>query len=141
MTDIAVVVAQVMVLHPDEAEIYSAICASAVTKGQALYLNSSGKVAPADANDSGLQQVVGIALKAGAADETISMLIRGYCAGYTLTNQSFDDGIYLSDTGSGVIADSNGTLTVPIGRIGAITELGSLTKMIKFDIRYGADWA
>lgn len=139
MTNISVTVAQVMVLHKDEAEIYSAICASTVTKGQPLYLNSSGKVAPADANDSGLQQVVGIALKAGAAEAVISMLVRGYCAGFSLGSQSFDDGIYLSDD-VGRIADSNGTLTVPIGRVGAITEVGGIDKVIKFDIRYGADW-
>jgi len=141
MTDIALTAAQIAAVHPEEAEIYSFIAGEAITKGQLVYMDSAGKVQVADANDSGHQQAIGIAMDAApAALETLSVLKRGAVAGFTLTNQAFDDGIYLSDT-AGVAADSNGTLTVPIGRITSIPEVGGITKVIYFDFRWRADHA
>jgi len=142
MADIALTAAQIAPVHPLQAIVYSGIAASAITKGQPLYqVVATGKMAAADANAANLQQVRGIALNAASAGDTVDYLQTGHMYGYTLTSQSFDDPIFLSDT-AGSLADAAGTLEVPVGVVVALPQGdGSLTKVILFDIRIGADWA
>jgi len=138
MADIALTAAQISRVFPDHDIVLSATLAAAVTAGQALYQVTTGKYGVADANAANLQQVRGVALQAGAAGQVIPMLRVGAVAGFTLTAQSHDDPIFLSDT-AGAFADAAGTLEVPVGVIITMPD-GSDTKVIYFDIRYGADW-
>ena len=95
--------------------------------------------AVADANAANLQQCRGIALNAAGAGEPVDVLKRGHVYGYTLTNQSHDDPIFLSDT-AGALADAAGTLEVPVGLVAPMADK-DLTKVLYVDARWGADWA
>jgi len=116
MADIAVTAAQVAALFPDRAEITTLIAAATITAGQAVYQNTDGKAAVADANASGAQQFRGIALNGGGAGQAIDVLIRGHVAGFTVSGMNGDAIAYLSDT-AGALGTTNGTMTVNCGRV------------------------
>ena len=139
MADLTVTAAQVGPVDPMKAEIYSFIAASTVTAGQAVYQTTSGTVAPADANAANLQQIRGIALNGGGAGQAIDVLKKGRVYGFTLTSQTYDDPIYLSDT-VGALADSAGTLTVPCGLVVPMADKG-LTKVLWINCRWRADYS
>ncbi len=121
------------------AEIISVIATGTVARGQIAYQLTTGKFGVADANDSGKEQARGVFLQAAGADQGVDLLIRGRCAGYTLTDQTWDDQIFLSDT-AGAAADAAGTMTVPIGRVVAMTDK-DLTKVIYFDFDWSVQWS
>lgn len=139
MTDLALTPAQIAVVFPDEAEIYSVICAETITKGQSLFKDSNGKVQLADANASGEQQARYLALEGGGAGQAISALVRGHVYGFTIT-QAYDAPIYQSDT-VGVLGDSVGTMTVPVGIIDSITDGSTLTKVLFWNPRRREDYS
>jgi len=140
MADLTVTAAKVSPVYPINAEIHTYIASSAVTAGQAVYVvTSTGKVAPADANAANKQQVRGIALQGVAAGQAVDVLVRGHIYGYTLTSQSYDDPIYLSDT-EGALADAAGTLTVPVGLVVALPDK-DLTKVVYIQIRNREDYS
>lgn len=140
MADIALTAAQIAAVKPEMSEIIDVTLAATVTKGQALYLTSAGTFGVADANDSGKEQVRGIALAAGAAGETIPMLKRGPLAGYTLTSQAYDAPLYLSNT-AGALADAAGTMTVVVGRVMPLNDRPTYTKVLWVDVDYTKIWA
>lgn len=127
MADITVTAAQVALIFPDKAEVTDMIAAVAITAGQALYQNTDGKAALADANASGAQQFRGIAMNAAAAGQAVSVLIRGHIYGFTVSSLNGDAILYLSNT-AGALADGAGAMTVNCGRVTALTD-GSLTKV------------
>lgn len=135
MADIVVTAARVAPIWPNKCEIYSFEAAETITKGQALYITSAGKVGVADANASGKEQFRGVALNGGGAGQTIDCLRKGAVAGYTLTSQAYDAEIFLSDT-VGAFADAAATMNVSIGRVMAMNDSGTLTKVLYVD----ADW-
>lgn len=137
MADIAVTAAQVAVLYPLKAEIYSFIAAEAITAGQAVYFTSAGKAGVADANASGKQQVRGIALNAAGAGSAVDVIKRGAVAGFTLG--TYNTLAYLSDT-AGALADAAGTVSAPVGRIVALTD-SSLTKALYVDLNWADTYA
>lgn len=139
MTVIAVTAAQVAPVFPDKAEIYTAICAETITAGTPLYVNTSGKVEPADANAAGEQQCRYLALEGGGAGQAISVLRRGHVYGFTLS-QAYDAPVFLSDT-VGRIDDAAGTLEVPLGIVAAIPAGPNINKVLYFEPRFGADYA
>ena len=134
MADITVTAAQVAACFPDKAEIVDMIAASTITAGQALYQDTNGKCAPADANAGGLQQFRGIALNGAGAGYAVSVLVRGHVYGFTVSGMNGDALAYLSDT-AGALADAAGTMTVNAGRVTCLTD-GNLTKVLYID----ADW-
>lgn len=135
MADIVVTAANVSPIFPRFAKIFSFIAASTVTAGQPVYQTSAGKVAAADANAAGLQQMRGIALCGGGAGQAIDVLKEGHVAGYTLS-QAYDAQIFLSDT-VGVLADAAGTMSVPVGRVVAMSD-AALTKVLYVDVDWSA---
>ena len=135
MADIVVTAARVAPIWPNKCEIYSYEAAETITKGQALYFTSAGKVGVADANASGKQQFRGIALNGGGAGQTIDLLKKGAVAGYTVTSQAYDAPLYQSDT-VGAMADAAGTMSVNVGRVIPMNDSGTLTKVVYID----ADW-
>ena len=139
MADIVCVAAQVGMVDPTKATTFDGIAAETITKGQPIYQLTTGKFGIADANAAGKQQVRGIALQDAGAGQGVTMLVKGAAYGYTLTSQSYDDPVFLSDT-AGSVADAAGTLEVPVGVVTSLAD-SSLTKVIYFDIRWGADYA
>lgn len=139
MADIAVTAAKVGLVDPDKSVTFDGIAAEAITKGQPLYQVTTGKFGIADANAANKQQVRGIALQDAGANQAVTMLVKGAAYGWTLTSQAYDTPVFLSDT-AGALADAAGTLGVPVGVVTSLADK-DLTKVIFFDIRWGADYA
>ena len=139
MADLTVTAAKVGPVDVGKAEIYSWIAAETITAGKAVYQTTSGTVGVADANVANKQQCRGIALNGGGAGQAIDVLRRGRVYGYTLSDQTYDDPIFLSDT-AGALADAAGTLEVPVGLVVPLPDK-DLTKVLYIDCRYGADYA
>lgn len=139
MANLTVTAAQVGDIFPQASEKFSGILAEAVTQGQALYQNSSGKYGLADANDSGCEQVRGIAMEEGGADHTIDILRRGTLEGYTLTAMSHDDAVYLSDT-AGALSSTAGTMEIFVGCVVAICD-ATPSKAIFVDCDWLRRWS
>ena len=138
MTDIALTAAKIGAVYKS-AEIIDMIAAVAITRGQALYQTSSGTVGLADANVTDKKQFIGIALEAASIGKVVPVLKRGHCYGFTLTSQTYEDAVYLSDT-EAVLGDSAGTLTVGAGRVVALPD-SDLTKVIYIEALWGHEWA
>jgi len=139
MADITVTAGKVGAVFPTKADIHDRIAAETITKGQALYIASDGKVGLADANAAGKQQFRGIALNGGGAGQAISVLERGHIAGYDLSGLNADALVYLSDT-AGALADGAGTMEVPVGRVVCLSD-ANLTKVIFIDTSWLTNWS
>ena len=134
MADITVTAAKIGVVYPEKAEIFDFVAAATITAGQALYQDSAGKVNIADANGSGTLQFRGIALNGGGAGQAISVLKKGHCYGFTVTSQSYDAALFLSNT-AGSLADAAGATSINCGRVVSLPD-SSLTKVVYIE----ADW-
>jgi hypothetical protein len=110
--------------------------AAAITAGQAVYKLAAGTVGVADANGSSTQQYRGIALNAASAGEACQVAYFGPVEGFTLAG-NVDTLVYLSDT-AGELADSAGTMTVPVGRVD-MRDDG--TKFLFTDVNWLAAWS
>jgi hypothetical protein len=139
MADITVTAAQVSLVDPLKAEVYSLIAAEAITAGQVVFIDNTGKAQLADADAAGEQQARGIALNAAGIGGAVDIVKRGRVAGFTLTDQNYSAPIYLSDT-TGALADAAGATTVPVGIVMPLTDRDR-TKVVYADFRWGADWA
>lgn len=139
MADLALTAAQIALVHPTKALVHDLIAAAAITKGQALYINTDVKVDLADANDAGKQQFRGIALNKAAAGQPVSVLMRGAVYGFTISGLNGDVSIYLSDT-AGKLADAAGTMTVVVGRVFGTSE-ATPTKILFIDVPMSHIWS
>lgn len=139
MADIALTAAQIAPAHPEKAEIYDFIAAATITAGQALYETSAGKVDLADANGSGTLQFRGIAMNGGGAGQTIGVLKKGYCYGFTVSGVAYDAPLFLSNT-AGALADTAGATSVNCGRVVSLPD-GSLTKVVYIEADWLRTWA
>jgi hypothetical protein len=127
MSDIVRTPAQVAVVFPEQAEIYSFIAAATITAGQPLYLTSAGKVDLADANGSGTDTFFGIALEGGGASQVISVLKRGHVTGFTLAG-AYGSAAYVSNT-VGELADAAGGTSLVVGHVVPMSN-PALTKVL-----------
>jgi len=139
MADITVTAAKVAPVYPAAAEIYDFIAAEAITKGQAVYLTTSGTVGVADANVAAKDQFRGIALETVGAAQAVSVLKRGHVYGYTLTDLAYDGLAYLSNT-VGALADAAGSTTVNVGRCVPLPD-ADLTKVLYIQADWLNDWS
>lgn len=130
MADITVTAADVRRVFPDRDECYDHIAGATITAGQLVYLNSSGKLDLADGSATGTAQLVGIALNGAASGEVVSVLYRGWVAGFTVSGSAYEARLYLSDT-AGAFADGAGTVAVTCGRVRAHSD-SDLTKLVYF---------
>jgi len=140
MADITVTAAQVAALDPQKSTIEKYIAAVAITKGQAVYLNTSGKAALADANGSGTLQFRGIALNTVAAGEAVDVLHEGVVAGFGVSSMNGDAIAYLSNT-AGALGTAAGSTAVACGRVVVLTDAPTLTKALRVFTRWSADWS
>lgn len=137
MADIALVADRVDVVFPHSSEIIDVKLAEAVTRGQAVYQLTTGLFGVADADAAGKQQARGLALRGGAAGETISIVKTGFVTGYTVASLNADVRLFLSDT-AGALSDTAGTLSVVCARVVALTDA---VKVIYVDFDWLRDWA
>ena len=138
MGAIAVTAALVGLVDPMKADVRSYIATETITKGQAVYILTTGKVGVADAIGAGKQQFRGIALNGGGAGQAIDVCHKGELYGFTLSGDA-ESFAYLSDS-VGELADTNGTMTVPVGRVECLTDK-DLTKVLRVFTSWDADWA
>lgn len=139
MADIALTANRVQVIFPDKAEIFDFIAVEAITKGQAVYQTTAGKVGVADANAAGKQQFRGIALNSASAGRAVSVLKKGHVAGFTVSGVNGDAPLYLSDT-AGSLSDTVGTMTVNVGRVVGLTDKDN-TRVAYIDADWLRTWA
>lgn len=120
MADLTAVPAQVNLVDPEFAEVYSFIAGVALSAGQPVYLvAATGKLALADANATApAPQFKGIALQTVGAGQVVHVLKRGRVLATALGAGALNYGakVYLSDT-VGVLADGAGTTTVTVGQV------------------------
>jgi hypothetical protein len=138
MADITVTAAKVGVCDPMKAEIYPFVAAETITAGQAVFVDSNGKVQLADANASGEQQCAGIALNGGGAGQAIDVLKKGRVYGFTLSG-AYWSSAFLSDT-VGALGTTAGTMTVPVGRVVPLSD-SDKTKVLHVEINWSTVWA
>lgn len=134
MTAIVVTAAKVAGNTDTKTRSYKA--AETITAGQAVYKLAAGTVGVADANASGKQRFRGIALDDASTGEACLVAYFGAVEGFTLAG-NVDTLVYLSDA-VGELADSAGTMTVPVGRVD-MRDDG--TKFLFTDVNWLAQWA
>lgn len=139
MTDITATAAKIGLVFPDAAEVYDKIAAVAITAGQTVYFNTSGKSALCDTNAAGAQQFRGVALNSAGAGQAVSVCKRGTLYGYDLSGLAYDALVYCSDT-AGALADAAGTLTVNAGRVVPLSD-SDLTKVLYIEADWLRTWA
>lgn len=140
MTDIVVTAAQVGMIFPMKAEVRSYIAYVAITKGQAVYIRTDGKVAVADADGSGTLQFRGIALNTVGAGDAVDVIHDGELYGFTVAGLNADSMVYLSNT-AGALATAAGSTSVVCGRVVCLTDTPTMTKVLRVFTRWSADWA
>lgn len=88
----------------------------AITAGQAIQINASGKWILAKATTAALARRTYIATRGAVAGEALTGIRQGVLDGFDLTAQAYNAPIYLSDT-DGVIQDSTGTVGTILGYV------------------------
>lgn len=140
MADITVTAAQVAVLDPLKAVIGTYRAGADLTIGQAVYIDTNGKVQVADADATGKKQFRGIALRTVSSGDAVSVLHEGEIGGFTVSGMNGDAIAYLSNT-AGKLADAAGSTSVACGRVVALTNGPTNTKVLRIFTRWSADWS
>ena len=125
MADLTCTAAQVAVMRAEQSVIFDMIAAVALTAGQAVYINSNGKVDKADATTN--KQIKGIALNAAGAGQAVSVLKEGYVNGFDVSGLAYDAQVMLSAT-AGSLATTG---TIIVGRVVAMPDK-AITKVLYF---------
>lgn len=112
------------------------LAAVAISAGQAVYQNSSGKAALADASAAGTATCIGIALETASINQPVPILVVGYVTGFDLSSVAYDVLIKVSDT-AGDLDNGAGSPTVsaPVGRVYSIGD-SDATKVIFLNCLY-----
>lgn len=142
MTDIALTAANIGMCDPIKADTKGYTAASAITKGQAVAIDTTGKVVPADASTGGahLIQFRGIALNAAATGATCEVLHDGECYGFTVSGLNVGAVVYLSNT-VGALADANGDINVKCGVVSVLNDAPTYTKVVRIVTTWTTVWA
>jgi hypothetical protein len=130
MADLTLTAAQIAPVFPHDAKIYDIIAGVAVTAGQAVRENTSGKAALCDANaGSGAEKFYGLALKTKGIGQGLSVLKEGHVYGFDLSSLAYGALVYLSDT-AGALADTPSTTnSVPVGFVAPLSD-SDVTKVL-----------
>ena len=139
MADIALTAAQIGLVDPVKSQVESYIAAEAITKGQAVYITTTGTAGVADANAAGKQQFRGIALQSVGAGQAVDVCHNGLLYGFTISGLNADALAYLSDT-AGALADAAGTMSVVAGRVKCLTDKAG-TKVLRIVVPFSTTWA
>lgn len=140
MTAISVTAAQVAPIDPLKADIRSYIAAVAITRGQAVYIDTNGKVNLADANGSGTLQFRGIALNTVGANQAVDVLHDGEVAGFAVSGLNCDALVYVGNTAGG-LDTAAGSTSIAAARVVAMTNGPANTKVLRVFTRWSENWA
>lgn len=109
--------------------------AAAIAIGQAVYIDSAGKFALADASGAGTAGAFGVAIqKATEAGEAVTAVRKGLLdMGDALDALAFGASVYLSDTNTGILADAAGTVSKVVGTVAPAWGATSADKLLRVD--------
>lgn len=140
--EIALTTAQIALVDPLKADVKTYIAASAITKGEAVAINTDGKVVPADASSGGahLIQFRGIALNAAAANAPCDVCHEGEMYGFTVSALSVGDILYLSNT-VGDLSTVAGDVNVKCGVVSVLNDVPTFTKVARIVTTWTTVWA
>jgi hypothetical protein len=74
------------------------------------------------------------------AGDAVDVCEDGEVYGFGLSGLNYDALVYLSNT-AGALADGAGGTSVVCGRVNALTDNPTLTKVLRVFVRRSADWA
>ncbi len=139
MADLAPTAAQVAPVNETQYIARTYIAAVAITAGQAVYLNSSGKAALARANATGtIQAFLGIATNSAAAGKPVEVMVKGSIYGMNITGMAYGAHAYVSSAVAGSVQDTivtgTGNFVAPVGRVVPMTDGSDLTKVLYVDV-------
>lgn len=140
MADLEINAGDVHVAHDGVLEKVSGPAAAAIEAGQAVYYDSNGKFALAQADAAGTAGVIGVAItSANAANLTIEVIRQGIVdLGDALDGVDFGDAVYLSAAAAGAIADAapdtGGDQIREIGRVVPAWASTSGDKLLRVDV-------
>lgn len=112
------------------------IAAVDITAGQAVYCDTNGKAALADASAASTAVCLGVALETVSAGQVVPILMDGWVDGMGVGSVNYGVLLKLSDT-AGAVDNGAGSPTVsaPVGRVIAATD-GALTKLVLLNCSY-----
>lgn len=132
MADIALTATRISPVNETEYVAWTLIAGAAITRGQAVAIDSNGKGVVADASTGQANNVRGIALNGAAAGEAVTIMLQGSLYGFTLP-QAYDAALYLSNT-AGALADAAGDVSVVVGRVRPMHDGATPTKVLYVNI-------
>ncbi|WP_422929030.1 hypothetical protein [Singulisphaera sp. PoT] len=137
MANLTVTADAVAICHrPETAEIWRGVAAEVITPGQTVYQTSAGTWGVGAAGTNGKYQIRGIALNKAGAGQAVEILIKGFVSGFNLSSLAYDAQVFASDT-AGALADAAGTHSVAMGRVVALSDVPSYSKVLYVH----ANWA
>lgn len=134
MSDIAIEAnRKVNVEFAEEAEIRDIREAETLAVGDVVYVTAAGKALKANADGVAPLKAQGRGIVTMRTGSTVSVMKRGYLAGYDLSGLDYDAQVFISET-PGKLATVAGTIPVPCGRVSCLTN-DSQTKIlyVEFD--------
>jgi hypothetical protein len=137
---ITVTAAQVGLVDPIKARVKSFIAAATITKGQAVYITTAGKVNLADGDGSGTLQCIGIALNGAGAGQAVDVCMEGELYGFDLSAVAYGGPVYVHTT-AGALYDATQTGTILIGRCVPMSDSPTLTKVLMVHAAWNTIWA
>jgi hypothetical protein len=145
MADLTVTAANVSPTNDKQFARRPYLAAATITAGQAVYLNTSGKVNLARANAAGTTRMRGIALQSAVLNAPVDVMWQGPVYGFDLSGLAYGASVWLSAATAGALTDTapstTGQYVVPAGRVDCVTEAGSTpTKVLMLDINQSATY-
>ena len=111
------------------------IAAVAISAGQAVYQNSSGLAALADASDAATATCIGVALDTVSIGQPVGILVVGFVTGFDLSGTAYDTIIAVSNTAGDLENAGGGTVSAPVGRVYSLGD-SDATKAIFLNCLY-----
>lgn len=113
---------------------------AAIVAGQSVFGDpTTGKVDLCDANDTGKEQFLGIALRTVAAGETLNVLERGEVYGFDLSAVSYFGLVYQADVAGQLSTTVSATKTINVGRVVPVND-SDKTKILRVNADILRNW-
>ena len=116
VTDIVVTTAKVGRPYTVDDSMVTITAGTTIAAGQAVYVDSNGKLAVSDASVVSTAKVDGIAVNSASAGQAVHVLRRGFIEGFAVSGMAYRDTVYLSDT-AGALNTAAGTEPLVVGKI------------------------
>jgi len=122
MAEVTKTTAKIGTVYSDRAEIAQHLSAVAITAGQAVTLNTAGKLVLADANDANANTFLGIALETVGAGQVCAVCVRGHVYGFDVSSLNAMSAVYVGDTAGMLDTVASVTKTLVAGYISALAD-------------------